>query len=335
MQGLNELIIKKQRYVQFPELISQFTKESDQVEKLSLHFCQSSSFTITVQDWPNLRFLEIIGCKTLDLQISARFGYSNAPSQLEQIYIANSDNLNINGISGDFPGLWKLKCENCKYIKFKGEIDGNIGLEVLEFDKSLRTELFLKSAYLPDLHLLIFKNGSHFSKINLTPLKAPALETIWFENSNYLNIISLGSLENQLKSFKFENCAYPKLNVDFSKLIRIQQQSQGSSSPESNLEPQESPFRKVKPVIKSRTSKSRDGHLYNVRKDPAMNADLELYRTALSEGDARNSAQEFLDSIKSSEDKPSIEVSFCPNCGAKIRAGTRFCNHCGAEIQKR
>ncbi|MHA1745441.1 MAG: hypothetical protein ACTSWW_05545 [Promethearchaeota archaeon] len=300
-----ELLITKKRYLQLPEEISLHDKNPSQKTKLSLHFCTNGRVSLTDADWANLEYLEIIGCKYLDLVLN----FSRKPSSLKQILIANCEYLNIGTIFGQFPVLDRITFDNCKFIKFKGSLKGEIHLKTLDFKATTRSMIFQEETSLPALERLIIRDQSHFFKLDLSKLTAPNLTTLWFQNSNYLQIVSLGKIASQLQSFKFEHCTYPKLNVDFSKL---KHSNQGPSK----FEPVSSVFRKVK-------------------KRP-IPPDIELLRSSASPETVQHDAAAFLASLQRNEDSPDTSGvnKFCSQCGHLNPITAEFCASCGYKFRE-
>lgn len=299
---MQELLITKKRYLQIPEEID---KNSAQKSKLSLHFCTNGRINLTDKDWPNLEYLEIIGCRYLDLSLH----FSQTPSSIKQILIANCEYLDISGIIGHFPLLTRISFDNCKFIKFKGPLTGDIQLQTLDFKGTTRSMIFQEITFLPALERLIIRDHSHFFKLDLSKLTAPNLTTLWFQNSNYLQIVSLGTIAHQLQSFKFEHCSYPKLNVDFSKLKHSDQDPV-------EIEPVSSVFRKVK--------------------KRAIPPDIELLRSSASPETVQHDAAAFLASLRENVDSPdnSGVNKFCSQCGHLNPTGADFCASCGYKFRE-
>lgn len=300
-----ELSITKKRYLQLPEEISLYDKNPSQKTKLSLHFCTNGRINLTDAYWPNLEYLEIIGCKYLDVALH----FSHDLSSLKQILIANCEYINISSIIGQFPHLTRITFDSCKFIKFKGPITGEIQLKTLDFKTTTRSMIFQEETYLPALERLIIRDHSHFFKLDLSKLTAPHLHTLWFQNSNYLQIVSLGKIASQLQSFKFEHCTYPKLNVDFSKLKH-------SNQDPSEIEPVSSAFRKVK--------------------KRAVPPDVELLRSSASPETVQHDAAAFLASLHGNVDSPdnSGVNKFCSQCGHLNPSGAEFCASCGYKFRE-
>ena len=303
-----ELLITKKRYLQIPEEISLYDKNppSSQKTKLSLHFCTNGRVNLTDADWADLEYLEIIGCRYLDLTLN----FSNNSSSLKQILVANCEYLNIGAISGHFPSLDRITFDNCKFIKFKGPLTGEIHLRTLEFKATTRSMIFKEKTVLLGLERLIIRNQSHFFKLDLSKLTAPRLTTLWFQNSNYLQIVSLGKIDLQLQSFKFEHCSYPKLNVNFSKLKHSIQEDLGE------IEPVSAVFRKVK-------------------KRP-IPPDIELLRSSASPETVQHDAAAFLASLHGNVDSPDTSGvnKFCSQCGHLNPTGAEFCASCGYKFRE-
>ena len=156
---MHEVVLTKVKYIQFPEEVTTRVPDHLSVEKLALHQCYNGKLTFQASQWPNLRYLEIIGCTFLEIRL-------NFPSQskLEQMYLSQCENVDIWEISGQLPSFIACRIDASKYVKFKGEITGNIGLQSLEFDHALRSEIFQQSAHLPYLTRLVIQNGSNFFK---------------------------------------------------------------------------------------------------------------------------------------------------------------------------
>ncbi|UYP46767.1 hypothetical protein NEF87_003052 [Candidatus Lokiarchaeum ossiferum] len=357
---MEELLIKKQKYVQIPLEISKLEKSPQTVKKLSLHLCSNSNIQIT-DEWSSLEYIEIIGCRYLELSFAFK-----QPSQLKQIFFASTDYVDILDFSGSFPFFSKWRFESCRYVKFKGTFTGDNHLQSLEFNDSPNCEVFKNPTNLPYLNSIEYLDGCNFTKLDLNLLTAPKLHRLWFRNSNYVNIVSLGKIEEQLQSFKFENCAYPKLNLDFSRLARLTHENQptelDSKVSADSPEEESSPFRKFKrqPRPKRTTTKR------NIRNDP----DMVLMRETLSSEDPTLSAQNFLNSpssvlndnnndkenlpaydptqfmnsLKQLNDSPSKtsptvpespKFKFCPECGSQNPLGAGFCSSCGFKLQNR
>ena len=357
---MEELLIKKQKYIQIPLEISKLEKSPQTVEKLSLHLCSNSKIQIT-DEWSSLEYIEIIGCRYLEISFSFK-----QPSHLKQIFFASTDYVDILDFSGSFPIFSKWRFESCRYVKFKGTFMGDNHLQTLEFNDSPNCEVFKNPTSLPYLNSIEYLDGCNFTKLDLSLLTAPKLHRLWFRNSNYVNIVSLGKIEEQLQSFKFENCAYPKLNVDFSRLARLtheNQQTEIDSKISADLaEGEISPFRKFKRQPRPKRTASKR----NIRNDP----DMVLMRETLSGEDPKQSADIFLNSHSSDPNDASIEdpnipnydptqfvnslqsskidsselstidpqspkFKFCPECGSQNPKSAGFCSSCGFKLQNR
>ncbi|MHA1856402.1 MAG: zinc ribbon domain-containing protein [Promethearchaeota archaeon] len=311
---MQEIIFRKKKYLQLPEDISNSEKNTKNAKKLSFHFCTNGRFKINSNDWPNLEYIEIIGSKYFEFSMNY-----DIPSKIKEIYFVNTEYVNIMDVIGDFPEFQTWKFENSKFIKFKGQFSGNNHLNTLYFSNVERSELFGADTNLPFLENLLFLEGCNFFKVNLSQLQAPKLERVWFKNSNYLNIISLGTAEGQLKSFKFEKCAYPKLNVDFSKLSRLIPTEKKDLSKILNVSEGNLHFRTVKQVAPQKESKNSM---------PISNSEKDFYKSAKSEEDALNSANQFLKSQKGKSFK------YCPTCGTENPKDATFCSSCGLKFRK-
>ena len=205
-----------------------------------------------------------------------------------------------------------------KFVKFKGQFSGDNHLNTLYFSNVQRSELFNSSTNLPYLQNLLFLDGCNFFKVNLSLLKASNLEKIWFKKSNYLSIISLGTVEGQLKSFKFEKCAYPKLNVDFSKLSRLIPDKKTSQSELLNFKDDKTHFRSVKQVDPIKPSNDSQ---------PVNPLEKDFYNSARSEGDVLDLAKQFLTS------QTKINPKYCPTCGTENSKDATFCSSCGTKFR--
>ena len=314
MKELHEIVFRKKKYLQLPAAISSLDKDTKNVKKLSFHFCTNGSFKINSNDWPNLEYIEIIGCRYFEFSLNF-----SIPSKIKQIYFANTEYVDIMNIKGDFPEFYSWKFENSKFIKFKGQFSGDNHLNTLYFSNVERSELFNSSVDLPFLENLLFLDGCNFFKVNLSLLKAPNLEKMWFKKSNYLNIISLGTVEGQLKSFKFEKCAYPKLNVDFSRLSRLIPDPKTSQSELLKFKDDKTHFRSVKQVDPIKTSNDSL---------PVNSLEKDFYNSVQSEEDTLDSAKNFLTSQTESKFK------YCPTCGTENPRDATFCSSCGTKFRK-
>lgn len=329
---MEELIIKHKKYLKIPEDLSKIAEFHLGITKLSLHNCSNCQIDLDSANWPELRYLEIIGCKYLSL--SAKF--LNI-SKIEQIFISHVEYFDINDFSGKFPSFLRWMFFDSKYIKFKGKFTGDNHLELIQFSNTLRSELFEKDVFLPHLVAIRFLNGCNFFTVKLESLHTDSLLQLWFKDSNYLNIKSLGAIASNLKSFKFENCAFPKLNVDFSQL------NQSANSVETpkiekyvNFLANElpSPFRKVKPKSQKKT-KEKDLNI--------LPLDIQLIDETPSLNEAIHSAKDFISHFNqeesliekdssethSSRDIDSSASKFCPECGVQNSLQAKFCNKCG------
>ncbi|QEE17926.1 zinc ribbon domain-containing protein [Promethearchaeum syntrophicum] len=310
---MHEIVFRKKKYLQLPAAISSVNKDTKNAKKLSFHFCTNGTFKINSENWPNLEYIEIIGCRYFEFSLD----FSKS-SKIKQIFFANTEYVDIMDIKGIFPEFYSWKFENSKFIKFKGQFSGDNHLNTLHFSNVERSEIFNSSTNLPYLQNLFFLDGCNFFKINLSLLKAPNLERIWFKKSNYLNIISLGTVEGHLKSFKFEKCAYPKLNVDFSRLSRLIPDMKEKPSELLEIKDDKSHFRSVKLVDPIKTS---DGSL------PVDSLEKDFYNSVQSEDEVLDSAINFL-----SSDKESI-LKFCPICGTENPKDATFCSSCGEKFR--
>lgn len=313
MKEMNEIVFRKKKYLQLPAAISSLDKDTKIAKKLSFHFCTNSKFIINSADWPEIEYIEIIGCRYFEFSLDFRI-----PSKIKQIYFANTEYVDIMDINGDFPEFYSWKFENSKFIKFKGQFSGENHLNTLQFSNVERSELFNSSTNLQFLVNLLFLDGCNFFKVNLSLLKAPNLERIWFKKSNYLNIISLGTVEGQLKSFKFEKCAYPKLNVDFSRLSRLIPDQKETQSELLNFKDDKNHFRSVKQVDPIKTTKDSL---------PVDSLEKDFYNSVKSEKDTLDSANQFLTSQNETNFK------FCPTCGTENLRDATFCSSCGTKFR--
>ena len=311
---MQEIVFRKKKYLQLPAAISNLDKDTKKAKKLSFHFCTNGTFKINSQDWPNLEYIEIIGCRYFEFSLD----YSIS-SKIKQIYFANIEYVDIMDIIGEFPEFYSWKFENSKFIKFKGQFSGENHLNTLYFSNVERSELFNSSTDLPFLENLLFLDGCNFFKVNLTSLKAPKLERIWFKKSNYLNIISLGTVEGQLKSFKFEKCAYPKLNVDFSRLSRLIPDQKETQSELLDFKDNKAHFRSVKQVDPIKTHSDSQ---------PVDSLEKDFYNSVQSQEDTLDSAKKFLKSDTEAKFK------YCPTCGTENPKDATFCSSCGTKFRK-
>jgi len=316
MNEMHEIVFRKKKYLQLPVAISRLNKDTKNVKKLSFHFCTNGNFKLNSKEWPDLEYIEIIGCRYFEFSLD--FSIS---SKIKQIYFANTEYVDIMDIKGDFPEFYSWKFENSKFVKFKGQFSGDNHLKTLYFSNVQRSELFYSSAVLPFLKNLLFLDGCNFFKVNLSLLKAPKLDRIWFEKSNYLNIISLGTVEGQLKSFKFEKCAYPKLNVDFSKLSTLVSDNDEA--------PKIPDFQNDKKIFRSVKQINRPIRQNN--KLPIDSHERDFYESAPSQDETKNSADYFLNSLNISHS--SDENKFCSKCGTANPIGATFCASCGEKFR--
>jgi len=155
------MLITHKKYLYIPESIRTLTPASTEIEKLSLHFCSKARLTLTDQDWPNLQYLEIIGCQYIEISFT-----SPVESKFTQFYIAHSKYVDFLDFKGNFPRLVKGSVDQSKYVKFKGEWKGNLQLQQLEFYGSPQVELFKNSVSLPALERVEFQAGCHFLKVD-------------------------------------------------------------------------------------------------------------------------------------------------------------------------
>ncbi len=324
---MKELLIKKQKYVQFQEQLTSYEKDPSSVEKLSFHYCANSRIVID-DNFPNLKYIEIIGCTYFELYIEF-----SITSKIELVFIAATKYMDIYNIKGDYPNFFRLMFDKCRFIKFKGEIDGNIALRQILIENSDNMVLFQGRTILNNLRVLKFLNKCHFTKINLSNFSAPKLDTLWFKNSNYLNIESLGSLEGQLQSFKFDNCFYPKLNVDFSKLLNLNKYQKSDEDIEKIYDKEDKmfPFRKFK-IKRDKKSNKYIGKL-NGNTD---NLEDKINQTTKNDlDDIENpiieySSNDFLNALEKDKDE---EFKFCPECGQSNSQNAVFCSSCGNELR--
>ncbi|MHA1518758.1 MAG: zinc ribbon domain-containing protein [Promethearchaeota archaeon] len=342
---MKELVIKHQKYLKIPEDLGKFSGYNPKIEKLSIHHCSNCQILISTSDWLELRFIEMIGCKYVQFSVN----YSQT-SKIEQIFFSNVEYVDIGDFYGNFPMLMRWMFVDSKYIKFKGTFEGSNNLELLEFNNTSHSELFHGEVVLDNLIAIRFLNGCHFFTINFQKLKAKKLKQLWFRDSNYLNIKSLGPISPQLQSFRFDNCTYPKLNVDFSQL------NQASTSVEtaqiekyieklSNLLP--FPFRNARKRPKRISNRTKTSHPMSKSQLPP---DIQLIKETPTVSEALSSAKSFLNESRpeinqddNSSDKSDLEIfpreifhsdstdvpKFCPECGAKNSVQAQFCNNCG------
>ncbi len=310
---MHEIVFRKKKYLQLPAAISSLNKDTKIAKKLSFHFCTNSKFNLNSKDWPNLEYIEIIGCRYFEFSLDF-----SIPSKIKQIFFANAEYVDIMEIKGEFPEFYSWQFENSKFIKFKGQFSGENNLNTLQFSNVQRSELFNSSTDLPFLENLLFLDGCNFFKVNLSLLKAPKLERIWFKKSNYLNIISLGTVEGQLKSFKFEKCAYPKLNVDFSRLSRLIPDQKETQSELLNFKDDRTHFRSVKQLDPIKTSNDSL---------PVNSLEKDFYNSVQTEEDSLNSAKNFLNS------PTETILKFCPTCGNENPQDATFCSSCGLKFR--
>jgi hypothetical protein len=324
---MHEKIVKKQKYLRIPDEIgTKITEDTTMIEKLSFHYCSNCNIKISDEYFPNLQFIEFIGNKYFEIELDF-----SASSKLKEIFMVATEYVDVMKISGSYPQFFKWSIDSCKYIKFKGQISSpDISLKTIKISNSPYVELFKSSVSLPNLHNLIFDNTPYL-KIDLSKVKAPQLERIWFSNSNYISIISLGNITRQLKSFKFDNCTYPKLkNVDFAQLMQI-----GGGAdviPEDELDSGENQFRSVsiKKTVKTKRSRTKEDELFE-----------EALKSAPSEEEAVGAANNFLDSLSGQQTStpgktstnPLVETKFCPNCGNKNPIQAEFCAGCGNQFR--
>ncbi|MHA1673310.1 MAG: zinc ribbon domain-containing protein [Promethearchaeota archaeon] len=345
---MKELVIKQQIYLKIPEDLGKISEYHSKIEKLSFHHCTNCQILLTASDWNELRYIELIGCKYVQFSVD----FSQA-SKLEQIFFSNVEYVDIDNFHGNFPMLMRWMMVDSKYIKFKGTFAGANNLELLEFNNTTHSELFHGEVVLDNLIAIRFLNGCHFFTINFQKLNAKKLRQLWFRDSNYLNIMSLGSTAPKLQSFRFDNCAFPKLNVDFSQL------NQASTSIEtaqienyieklSNILP--FPFRNARKRSKRKKNRRKSSHIIpNTQLPP----DIQLIKETPTVSEALSSARTFLDEtgseINENEipfDKSDLEIfpreifqgdstdtpKFCPECGAKNSIQAQFCNNCGNQF---
>ncbi|WP_457558606.1 zinc ribbon domain-containing protein [Candidatus Harpocratesius sp.] len=298
---LQELLLKQKRYLKFPDDLNKISNYNPDIEKLSFHNCSNCNLLLDGEHWPNLRYIEMIGCKYFSFSL-----YFPSSAKFEQIFISNSEYFDILDIIGEFPSWRRWLFKNSKYIKFKGDLLGNIQLELLEFHKCLQSTLFLGKTVLPNLVSIQFLDHSHFCSIDFRSLKAERLQQLWFADSNYLNIISLGDIAKNLRSFKFENCSYPKLNVDFSKLnqaAKLKEKKDIDSYIQDIKRSLPFPFRKVS--------------------NPLNNKEIDQNHLKMQ---TQKELQEELEEISLNRD---LNTKYCPECGTKNLLSAQFCRGCG------
>jgi predicted RNA-binding Zn-ribbon protein involved in translation (DUF1610 family) len=331
---MREIVLKKEKYIQIPEHLENIVKNSQTVEKLSLHHCYNGKLNFHAKHWPNLKFLEIIDCSYLELAF-----YFSEDSALSHIYISNSDSLNIGEFLGYYPSLTAWRIDDSRFIKFKGQIKGNIALESLEFNHVLRSEIFQSPVELNNLKQIAIRNRSNFFKINLSQLKAPKLKILWFQDSNYLNFQSLGKIGSQLESFKFVNCKYPKLNIDFKQLTAVTDQA---ASLEGTLQEGEELSQSFKSSFNPKhfresKKKRRRGKLFekNPFRDPNA-PDIQLIRNSPDPTKITKKAQKFLQNTSFNSltsQKKDQKFKYCPECGQKNPYRADFCSECGEKFR--
>ncbi len=309
-----EIIIRKQKHIRIPEDLPTLTSENPtQAEKLSFQFCSNLKIKISDEYWPSLKYIEIIGCRYLELGINFI-----GESRLRQIYVANTDYVDIQEIRGNHPLLEKWTFDQAKYVKFKGEIIGKIGLKEIACNGCPNIELFKEMAFLPYLERLSF-SGCNFLKLTLGTLTAPNLTTLQVKKSNYVSFVSLGEITGQIRSFTFEDSAYPKfVEMDLAQFMAKVGDANHEGDRSTFTEIPLGPFRKVKlkpPPPKPGTIPEVDELYYDA------------FRTAPSEEEALSSAQTFLNTL--SGDQEVIGMKYCPSCGTQNPVGAKFCGSCG------
>lgn len=315
---MGEIIIRKQKRIRIPEDLPNLTTDDPrQVEKLSLHFCSNIKVKLSDHVWPNLKYIEIIGCRYLE------FGMNwSTESQIRQLYIANTDYVDMLEIRGNHPYWDKLTFDQAKYVKFKGEIIGKIGLKEISSRGCPNIELFKEIAFLPYLKRLSFV-GCNFLKLGLATLTAPNLTDLYIKKSNYTTFVSMGEIAGQLISFKFEDCAYPKfIEMDLAQIMAKVGNEKSSGGDGLYEEIPLGPFRKVKlkPLKPKPGTTSEVDDLY-----------YDALRSAPSQEKALSSANQFLSNI--AEDNV-IEMRFCPKCGVQNPMGAKFCGSCGEGFER-
>lgn len=299
---MRELLLKKRKYLKFPEDLSKISEYSPKIEKISLHNCSNCQILLDEEHWPNLKYIEMIGCKYFSFSM-----FYPSKSPLEQIYFSYIDTMDILDIVGNFPSWRRWLIENSKFLKFKGDILGDNHLELLHLINTKQSILFIGKTVLNYLISIQLIQNCHFCTVDLQSLQAGKLAQLWFKDSHYLNINSLGKNSAHIQSFKFENCNYPKLNVDFSELNKGSlESSQAVESYISKLVKQlQFPFRKaISPVTKSQSIQSES----NI--SPKLQEDL-------------------LDNRSFEEKADEFSVKYCPECGERNLVAAKFCRGCG------
>lgn len=317
---MREAIIQRTKYLQIPDELDKIVPESNLIEKLSLQHIYNGKIQFHAKHWQNLQLIEIIDCSYLEFSF-----YFPSPGKLLQLYISQCDSLDIGEILGYLPNFSALRIDTSKFIKFKGEIKGEIGLQQIEFDHVLRSEIFQNSVNLPYLEIISWENKCNFFKIDFSKLNAPNLRKISFKDSNYLNFKSLGEIPRQLSSFRFDNCAYPKLNIDFKDLTNL--------TTKKDEEPTSRVFRPdfFRSIKKSALKKQRS--VKNPFRDPNA-PDIQLIRNTPDIVTATQKAENFLvDQANFRKKELSSDFKFCPECGTKNPVSAVFCSNCGVQMR--
>ncbi len=327
---MKETVIKKRKYLRIPEELEAVVPDSNSVEKLAIHGCYNGKLQFHAKHWSNLRFIEFIDCSYMELSF-----YFPNPGKIRQIYISQSESIDIGEVLGYLPDFQVWRVENSKFIKFKGPVKGDIMLRSLEFNHVLRSEIFQQKVEMPVLEQISWENGCNFFKTDFSELNAPQLQKLSYKDSNYLNFQSLGQIPQQLTLFKFENCAYPKLNIDFKKLSKL---SSNDTQPHENVlktyfQPQN--FRMSKQGI---YGKRKSRKTPNPFRDPNA-PDVQMIRNAPDPRKISEDAEHFLKypevPLSSSKiDQTSSAVKFCPKCGTKNPSGAAFCSNCGEHFRQ-
>ncbi|MHA1777824.1 MAG: hypothetical protein ACTSWC_13735 [Promethearchaeota archaeon] len=300
---MRELLFKKRKYLKFPNDLSKIPENSQEIEKLSFHNCSNCQILLDEDHWPKLKYIEVIGCKYFSFSL-----FYPSFSQLEQVFFSYIEYMDILDIVGNFPHWKRWLIENSKFLRYKGDILGDNRLEMLHLINTQQSTLFLGKTVLQNLKSIQFLNHCHFCTIDLQTLQAENLAQLWFKDSNYLNINSLGKIAPHLHSFKFEKCAFPKLNVDFSELnqsknkVTAQEVEQYLSNLSASLP---FPFRKVStlPKINQKSAEKRKSSMPPEEKN-------------MDDSSFNEIANEF-------------SVKYCPECGERNLVAAQFCRGCG------
>lgn len=326
---MREAVINKKKYLQLPEEIPLLVPKSNSVQKLSIQHCYNGKVQLHAKHWENLQYLEIIDCSYLEISL-----YFPEPSQMELVYIGQCDSLDIGEILGYFPKLIAFRIDNSKLIKFKGQIKGEINLRSIEFHHVLRSEIFQSEVSLPKLEQIGWDKGCNFFKTDFSLLTAPNLHILSYRDSNYLNFQSLGNISPQLTSFKFENCAYPKLNIDFKELAKISSDDKKNddfSQWKNYFQPDA--FR----IVKSSKIAKKKSKAKNPFRNP-NSPDMQMLKNAQDPMLIKKNAKNFLNStnkdLSSKENQQKLaSKKFCPQCGTNNPLSAGFCSNCGEKFR--